>query len=125
LSGESTAAFGAGDVYNSGGTLVSNATSAVKLAGKYTQLTGSTVLELDVGGAAAGSQGTLTVAGTATIAGGTLRIKFASGYAPKAGTVLTVLTAGSLKGRFTTVSVDGFSNVTATYGATTLTLTLG
>ncbi|MRW90433.1 phosphatase PAP2 family protein [Duganella sp. FT80W] len=125
LTGESTAAFGAGDVYNSGGTLVSNASSAVKLAGKYTQLSGSTVLELDVGGAAAGSQGTLTVAGTATIAGGTLRIKFASGYAPKAGTVLTVLTAGSLKGRFTTVSVDGFSSVTATYGATTLTLTLG
>ncbi|NYE62793.1 autotransporter-associated beta strand protein [Duganella sp. 1224] len=125
LEGDSVAAFGAGDVYNSGGTLVANAPAALKLAGKYTQLSGSTTLELDVGGSAAGSQGTLTVSGTATIAGGTLRIKFANGYKPKAGDVLTVITAGSLKGKFSTITVDGFSNVTPNYGATTLTLTLG
>ncbi|NVM79049.1 autotransporter-associated beta strand protein [Duganella sp. SG902] len=125
LQGESVAAFGAGDVYNSGGTLVANAPAALKLAGKYTQLSGGTTLELDLGGAAAGSAGTLNVAGTATIAGGTLRIKFANGYKPKAGDVLTVLTAGSLKGRFSAITVDGFGNVSANYGATTLTLTLG
>lgn len=125
LQGESVAALGAGDVYNSGGTLVANAPAALKLAGKYTQLSGGTTLELDLGGAAAGSAGTLSVAGTVTIAGGTLRIKFANGYRPKAGDVLTVLTAGSLKGRFSTITVDGFSNVSANYGATTLTLTLG
>ena len=104
---------------------MANAPSGLKLAGKYTQLTGSTTLELDLGGAAAGSQGTLSVTGTATIAGGTLRIKFANGYKPKAGDVLTVITAGSLKGKFSTITVDGFSNVTPNYGATTLILTLG
>jgi autotransporter-associated beta strand protein len=125
LQGDSVAAFGAGDVYNSGGTLVANAPAALKLAGKYTQLSGGTTLELDLGGAAAGSAGSLTVSGTATIAGGTLRIKFANGYKPKAGDVLTVITAGSLKGKFNTITVDGFSSVTPNYGATTLTLTLG
>jgi hypothetical protein len=65
------------------------------------------------------------VSGTATIAGGTLRIKFANGYKPKAGDVLNVITAGSLKGKFNSITVDGFSNVTASYGATALTLTLG
>ncbi|MBV7538042.1 phosphatase PAP2 family protein [Duganella sp. sic0402] len=125
LQGDSVAAFGAGDVYNSGGTLVANAPSALKLAGKYTQLAGSTTLELDIGAAAAGSQGTLTVGGAATIAGGTLRIKFANGYKPKAGDVLNLITAGSLKGKFNTITVDGFSTVTANYSATGLTLTLG
>lgn len=125
LQGDSVAAFGLGDVYNSGGTLVANAPAALRLAGKYTQLSGNTTLELDLGGAAAGSAGSLTVAGTATIAGGTLRVKFANGYKPKAGEVLTVITAGSLKGKFNTITVDGFSNATPNYGATTLTLTLG
>ena len=125
LQGDSVAAFGAGDVYVSGGTLVANAPSALKVAGKYTQLSGSTTLELDIGAAAAGSQGTLSVSGVATIAGGTLRIKFANGYKPKAGDVLNVITAGSLKGKFTTITVDGFGTVTANYSATALSLTLG
>jgi autotransporter-associated beta strand protein len=124
LQGESVSALGAGDVYNSGGTLAVSAPAALKL-GKYTQLTGGTTLELALGGAAAGGAGTVSVSGTATIAGGTLRIKFANGYKPKAGDVLNVIAAGSLKGKFSTISVEGFSNVTASYGATTLTLTLG
>lgn len=124
LQGESSAAFGAGDVYVSGGTLVSNAPAALKLSGKYTQL-GGTTLELDLGGAAAGSQGSLAVASIATIAGGTLHVKFANGYKPKAGDVLTVITAASLKGKFTTITVDGFPNVKPGYSATALTLTIG
>jgi autotransporter-associated beta strand protein len=122
LQGDSVGAFGNGDVYVSGGTLIANAPAALKLAGKYTQLNGATTLELDVG---AGAQGSMTVAGTATIAGGTLRVKFANGYKPKAGDSLTVLTAGSLKGKFTTITVDGFANVTPVYSATTLSLTIG
>jgi len=125
LQGDSVSAFGTGDVYVSGGTLVANAPAALKLAGKYTQLSGSTTLELDLGGAAAGSQGSLSVASAATIAGGTLRVKFANGYKPKAGDVLTVITAASLKGKFSTITVDGFANVTPTYSATALTLTIG
>ncbi|CAN7319641.1 phosphatase PAP2 family protein [Duganella sp. LjRoot269] len=122
LQGDSATAFGSGDVYVSGGTLIANAPAALKLAGKYTQLSGSTTLELDIGG---GAQGSMTVAGTATIAGGTLRVKFANGYKPKAGDSLTVLTAGSLKGKFTTVTVDGYANVTPVYSTTTLSLTIG
>lgn len=125
LQAESVAALGGGDVYVSGGTLVANAPSALKLAARYTQLSGGTTLELALGGAAAGSAGSLNVSGMATIAGGTLRIKFANGYKPKAGDVLTVITAGGLQGKFTTITVDGYSNVTPTYSGTTLTLTLG
>ncbi|MHA4868470.1 phosphatase PAP2 family protein [Duganella sp. PWIR1] len=125
LQADSVAALGGGDVYVSGGTLVASAPSALKLGARYTQLSGSTTLELDLGGAAAGSAGSLNVSGLATIGGGTLRIKFASGYKPKAGDVLNVITAGGLKGKFNTVTVDGFSNVTPTYSGTTLTLTLG
>jgi hypothetical protein len=35
-----------------------------------------------------------------------------------------VLSAGSLKGRFASISVDGFSNTSASYSGTALTLTL-
>jgi autotransporter-associated beta strand protein len=121
LEGVSSNAFGAGDVYVSGGTLVANAPSQLKLAGKYTQLAGATTLELN---ALDGGRGTMTVAGTATIAGGTLRIKFPGSYKPKAGDSMIALSAGSLKGHFTTITVDGFANVAPVYGATTLTLTL-
>ncbi|HWW71175.1 MAG TPA: phosphatase PAP2 family protein, partial [Duganella sp.] len=121
LEGVSSTAFGAGDVYVSGGTLVANAPATLKLAGKYTQLAGATTLELNALG---GDRGTMTVAGTATIAGGTLRIKFPGGYKPKSGDSLIALSAGSLKGHFTTITVDGFANVAPVYGATTLTLTV-
>jgi autotransporter-associated beta strand protein len=120
LEGDSASAFGGGDVYVSAGTLIANAPTALKIGGKYTQLTGDTTLELDIGN---GAQGSLTVAGTATIAGGTLHVKLASGYTVKNGDVLTVLTAGSLKGRFNTITVDGYT-VTPNYNATTLTLTI-
>ncbi|MFC0169126.1 phosphatase PAP2 family protein [Pseudoduganella danionis] len=122
LQAESATAFGTGDVYVSGGTLTVAAAQALKLAGKYTQLTGATTTELVLG---ANGQGSLSVAGTATVGGGSLRIRFASGYKPKAGDSLAVLTAGSLKGRYASISVDGFSNVSPVYGATALTLNLG
>ncbi|HEY0589705.1 MAG TPA: phosphatase PAP2 family protein [Pseudoduganella sp.] len=125
LQGDSVAAFGTGDVYVSGGTLVANAPAALKLSGKYTQLSGATTLELGLGGATGESQGSLAVASTATIAGGTLHVKFANGFKPKAGDVLTVITAASLKGKFTTIKVDGIDNVTPNYSATALTLTIG
>ena len=123
LQGDSATAFGSGDVYVSGGTLVANAPVSLKLAGKYTQLSGNTTLELDIGGS--GGQGSMTVAGTATIAGGTLRVKFANGYKPKAGDSITVLSAASLKGKFATITVDGYANVTPVYSATGLSLTIG
>jgi autotransporter-associated beta strand protein len=122
LEGVSPTAFGNGDVYVSGGTLVANTASQLKLARAYTQLAGATTLELNALG---GAKGTMTVAGTATIVGGTLRVKFPGSYKPKAGESIIVLSAGSLKGRFTSITVEGFANVAPVYSATTLTLTIG
>ena len=120
LQADASAALGNGDVYVSGGTLLVSAANGLKLSGKYTQLSGTTALNLSLGSNP--GQGTLTVAGTATIAGGSLRISFAGGYKPKAGDVITVISAGSLKGRFAAITADGFTNVEPVYSANTLTL---
>ncbi|HEY1150624.1 MAG TPA: phosphatase PAP2 family protein [Pseudoduganella sp.] len=117
LEGDSTSAFGSGDVYNSGGTLIANAPAALVLNGQYTQLSGGT-LELDIG---SGQQGRLSAKGTVTIAGGTLRIRFQGGYKPASGDTLQVLSAGSLKGRFASITVDGYT-VTPNYSDTGLQL---
>ncbi|MGV7210769.1 phosphatase PAP2 family protein [Oxalobacteraceae bacterium A2-2] len=117
LEGASASAFGTGDVYNSGGTLVSSAGTGLNLAARYTQLANGT-LELDLG---SGAQGRLAVKGAMTIAGGTLRIKFPYGYKPASGDSLQVISAGSLKGKFTTITVDGYT-VTPSYSDTGLTL---
>ncbi|MEG0884074.1 MAG: autotransporter-associated beta strand repeat-containing protein, partial [Janthinobacterium sp.] len=119
LEGLSATAFGKGDVYVSGGTLVSNAQSGLALAGKYTQLTTGN-LELKLGG---GQQGRLSVAGQMTVAGGSLKVTFQNGYKPAAGDTLNVLQAASLKGKFDSITVDGFK-VTPTYTATGLQLRL-
>jgi autotransporter-associated beta strand protein len=118
LEGDSAAAFGTGDVYNSGGTLIANAPAALTLNGQYTQLSGGT-LELDIG---SGQQGRLAAKGTVTIAGGTLRIKFQGGYKPNSGDNLQVLSAGALKGKFSSISVDGNYTVTPAYSDTGLQL---
>ncbi|MFZ6760732.1 phosphatase PAP2 family protein [Undibacterium sp. Ji50W] len=118
LEANSATAFGTGDVYNSAGTLVCNSTSNVNITSKYTQLTTGT-LELNLRSA----QSQLVVGSTVTIAGGTLRIKFQNGYKPAVGDTLTVITAGSLKGKFTTITVDGFT-ATPTYTDTGLQLRL-
>ncbi|WP_058048363.1 acid phosphatase, partial [Janthinobacterium sp. Ant5-2-1] len=119
LEGLSATAFGKGDVYVSGGTLVSNAQSGLALAGKYTQLANGN-LELKLG---SGQQGRLSVAGQMTVAGGSLKVTFQNGYKPAAGDTLTVLQAASLKGKFDSITVDGFK-VTPTYTETGLQLRL-
>lgn len=117
----SMTAFGTGDVYvAAGGAVVNNTAGTLALARQYTQLAGAT-LEMRVG---AITHGHLSVAGAATIGGGTLRIVFQNGYKPAAGTTLTVITAGSLKGKFETISVEG-RTVTPTYTDTGLKLVLG
>lgn len=117
----SGSAFGSGDVHvASGATVISNAPTALVVGGKYTQLSGAT-LELRLGAA---QQGQLNVTGQVTIGGGTLRIRFQDGYKPAAGATLNVISAGSLNGKFDTITVDGFS-VTPTYSAKGLQLRLG
>lgn len=117
LEADSASAFGGGDVYNSAGKLLSNATTALLLPAKYTQLAGAT-LELNLG---SGQQGRLAVGGAMTVAGGTLHITFQSGYAPAVGDTLNIVTAASLKGKFDSITVDGFK-ATPTYTATGLQL---
>ncbi|WP_275760506.1 acid phosphatase [Ralstonia pseudosolanacearum] len=113
LEADSATAFGTGDVYLGGGRLVVNAPSALNVVGKFTQLQGTT-LELDIG---ANGQGKLSVAGLTTIAGGTLHVKFASGYTPKVGDTITVIDGAGSNRQFTSVVVDGFK-ATALYTST-------
>lgn len=120
LEGSSASAFGAGDVYVGGGTLIANAPVPVSVRGKYTQLAGAT-LQLAL---ASGAHGALAVGGAATIGGGALRVTFQNGYKPAAGTVLTVINAASLKGKFSAITVDG-ATATPAYTATALTLRIG
>jgi autotransporter-associated beta strand protein len=119
VEGLSAKAFGAGDVYVGAGKLRSNAATSLVLA-SYTQLKTGT-LELNLGN---GQQGRVNVTGTMTIAGGTLHITFQNGYTPAAGDTLNIVAAASLKGKFDTITVDGFTS-TATYTATSLQLRLG
>jgi hypothetical protein len=81
----------------------------------------TSTLELNLGN---GQQGKFAVAGNMTIAGGTLRVKFQGGYKPAPGETLNIITAGSLKGKFDAISVDGFS-ATPLYSDTGLQLRIG
>lgn len=100
LEGDSASALGKGDVYVSGGTLISDAAGTASVAGTYTQLPGST-LELHLENA----QDRMVVGGKALISGGTLNVVYAP--APTAGTSLTVLSAAAVQGRFDRVTVNG------------------
>lgn len=120
LAADSASALGTGDVYVKAGTLISDAAALLSIGGKFTQVGGT--LEVDMNSA---TQGTLKIAGTATISGGTLSITFPGSYTPAAGDSITVLTAGALNGTFSNITVKGFSNITPTYTSTGLSLKLG
>ncbi len=117
IEANSATAFGTGDVYSGAGVIV-NTAGNLAIAGKYTQLTSGT-LEINLRSA----QSQMQVGSTVTIAGGSLRIRFQNGYKPSVGDTLTVINAGSLKGKFTSITVDGFT-ATPTYTATSLQLKL-
>lgn len=101
LEGTSATAFGSGDVFQSGGILRIRPVSQLTLATRYTQ-TGGT-LQLVLGNA---NQIPLAVASDATL-GGALNIRFAPGYQPAVGTLLTVISAGRVHGTFSSIMVDG------------------
>jgi autotransporter-associated beta strand protein len=118
LQAESAAALGRGDVYVDGGTLATQAPAALAVTGAYTQLAdGTLAMTLGTGGA-----GRLGVTGTATLAGGTLNVSFASGFRPAAGDTLTIIQAGAVRGSFGSVTVEGFTNVQLIYTATSVQL---
>ena len=113
LEADSANALGTGDVYLGAGTLAVNAPAAVAIAGKFTQLQGTT-LDLAIG---PNGQGKLSVAGLTTIAGGTLHVKFVNGYTPKVGDTIAVVDGAGPNRQFASVVVDGFK-ATAVYTAT-------
>lgn len=104
LEADSNTALGNGDVYvGAAGTLASAAPGQLAIGGNYAQLDKGT-LNVTMG---ANNAGTLAVKGTATIVGGTLHVKFASGFTPSVGTTYPVLAAANRKGVFTSVVADG------------------
>lgn len=117
LQADSASAFGTGNVYVGGGTLVCNADSMVTMAGAYTQL-GGTTLQMNIGGNGAGR---LAVKGVAAL-DGTLNLTFKAGAAPSVGDVLTVVSSGALIGKFSAITVPAGFKVTPTYTATELSL---
>jgi autotransporter-associated beta strand protein len=112
LEGDSASAFGRGDLYLADGTVIVDAPTRLAVGGDYTQLAGT--LELVLG---ANGQGHLAVTGTATLAGGTLHVAFADGFTPTVGSVVNVVTAGYLQGKFTALTVDGHT-ATVSYTST-------
>ena len=104
LQADSATAFGQGDLYVGGGTLVSNASSLMRIKGAYTQLA-NTTLQMNVGGNGAGR---LSATGAVTLVGGTLSLTFKTGAAPSVGDTFTVISGSVLSGRFTTISAPGY-----------------
>ncbi|EKS9916032.1 phosphatase PAP2 family protein [Burkholderia multivorans] len=120
LTAASASAFGSGDVYvGTGGSVRIAAAAPVTIATRYTQLDGAT-LELDIDGHGGGR---LRVGGPLTIAGGTLRVKFVNGYAPKAGDTIALVDGAAAAAKFSTVIVDGF-HATPVYTATGVSVVL-
>lgn len=109
LGADANSALGTGDVYIKGGTLEVASPGALLVAGAYTQAAGTLSVLLG-----SDSAGLLQSQGTASIAGGELKVSF-RGVTPKVGDTFTVLRAAQRKGRFANVSVAGFSKVTVTY----------
>ena len=52
----------------------------------------------------------------------TLAVKFAKGTVVKAGDTVQVLSGASLAGRYSTVTVDGFTKISTSYSGTTLSI---
>lgn len=111
----SSAALGSGDVYVKDGEL--QITAATTIGARYTQVGGTLHLVIGSGGA-----GKLTVTQSSSLSGD-LEVTFASGYTPVVGDVITVLESSSRHGKFTNITVNGYT-AKATYTSSGLKLTL-
>ncbi len=95
-------------VHNQGGTIRPGFESAkTTIQGDYTHGVGS-LLELHLGGLAAGvTYSVLDVAGSLALAGGWLDVSFANGFVPSFGDSFDVLDFGSLQGTFAEIVLPG------------------
>jgi fibronectin-binding autotransporter adhesin len=114
--------LGLGDVVVNAGVLKADPQS-INVKGNYTQNAGG-ILQLGVGGSAAGQYDFLNVTGHPTL-GGTLQLISLGGFQPKVGDKLTLVTAGGgISGQFASV-LDPFSALVLTdlvYGQNALLL---
>lgn len=94
--------------------------TALTFLGNFTQAANAT-LTVNVGGANA--FGMLTVNGTATLAG-TLQMALVNGFAFRAGDTFQLLSAGSVSGEFTSLSLPAGVSGTVTRSGGVLTLTI-
>jgi len=95
------------------------------ITGNYTQLSTATMSSF-IGGTAVGTQySQLQVGGTATLAG-TLTVTLASGFTPVVGSTFTILTAGSVTGKFTnsTIAINSSEHFNVSYTSTGVVLTV-
>ncbi len=91
-------------VNNAGGTFAPGLSAGtIFVAGDYTQAAGG-VLEVEIGGTAAGAFDTLEVSGTVNLAG-TLIVTEINAFTPAPGNSFVILTASSVNGEFDTFSV--------------------
>jgi hypothetical protein len=114
--------FTAQGTFLNAGTLEIGGTMSVQ--GDYTQTAGA-ALDIDIAGPAV--YGTLTVSGTATLAG-TLNVALVNGFTPAPGESFTILTFGARSGDFGTENGLVFSPsefFVADYLGNTLTLVVG
>jgi len=107
-------AFGTGDVYVGAGTVLGDAPGAIAIGGNYTQLSAG-ALQLRL---ASETSSRLSVAKTATLAG-SLTVSFANGYRPAIGSTISLISAGTVNGTFSSVTVTGYK-ITPVYTATGL-----
>jgi autotransporter-associated beta strand protein len=107
LEAASATAFGTGDVYMQGGAIVVDAAGSLALSSDFTMNSGTLSLVMD------SDSSQMTVADLLYIEGGDLTLDF-SDY-PIAGTTdITLITAGSIHGKFSSVTAEGYT-VSLTY----------
>jgi hypothetical protein len=118
------------NVFNSGPISVGTG-SQIVIAGNLQQSGGLQQfgsLSVAIGGTAANQYGSVSISGSASLRG-ILNVNFVNGYAPNVGDTLpTVLTYRSVSGSFAPITTTGLpanERLTPTYGATSLTLTVG
>lgn len=125
LTGTGTVGLTGTSLTNAGSIRPGNPVGALTIAGSLSQTT-TGVIDLDIGGLAAGTQhDRLVVAGAAAL-GGTLKVGLTNGFHPEAGAVVTPLTFGSRSGDFaTTVGLEysPTASFIPSYTATALQLT--
>ena len=98
-----------GEVRNNGGVFSpGHSPGKITINGNYTQGVNG-VLNMEIGGTAAGTEyDQLKVNGTATL-GGTLNVSLINGFRPKVGDVFQLIAPNSLSGAFATINTVGFT----------------